>query len=117
MVQDALEELGNGREEEEGDERSALRLLIGGRGLRGRRLRRLALTQFIRNQDDDEEGDEDEGDDERSLLKLLVGGRGMRRRRIRKLALAHLIRNRDDDEDEDDDEEGDEEHRLLKALL
>jgi hypothetical protein len=35
-------------DEGEGDERRALRALIGGRGLRRRRLRRLALAHLLR---------------------------------------------------------------------
>src|SRR6516162_4467716 len=89
--------------EGDGEERRALRLLLGGRAVRRGRLRRLALAHLLREGGEDgDEADDDEADDdgegggeERRLLRLLIGGRMLRRRRLRRLVLAHLLRERD----------------------
>ena len=81
--------------EGESEERRALRLLLGGRMLRRRKLGRLALARLLREGDEgeDDEMEEDEGE-ERRALRLLLGGRMMRGRKLRRLALAHLLRER-----------------------
>lgn len=81
--------------EVEGEERKALRLLLGGR-MRRSKLRRLALAHLLREGDEGEEDDteEEEGGEERRALRLLVGGRILRRRKLRRLVLAHLLRER-----------------------
>ena len=81
--------------EVEGEERRALRLLLGGRMLRNRKLRRLALAYLLREGDEGEEDDTEEdegGGEERRALRMLLGGRMMRRRQMRRLGLAQLLR-------------------------
>ena len=78
--------------EVEGEERRALRLLLGGRMLRSRKLRRLALAYLLREGDEGEDDDTEEdegGGEERRVLRMLLGGRMLRRRRLRRLGLAH----------------------------
>ena len=73
--------------EVEGEERRALRMLLGGRMLRGRKLRRLALAYLLREGDEAEDDDmeEDEGGgEERRALRLLLGGRMLRGRKLRR---------------------------------
>ena len=94
-------------EEESGDEdRKLLRLVLGSRILRKRRVRRALIAKLLRDRsgggeteddyDDGEDEDVEEGPDlERQLARLLVGGRVVRRRRTRKAALARFLRNRD----------------------
>jgi hypothetical protein len=94
-----------------GEDRRALRMLLVGRTMRARKMRRLALTYLLREgneaEDDDTEGDEEEGGgEERQALRMLIGGRTFKRRKLRRLALAHLLREGNETED---DEEGDEE--------
>src|SRR6516162_5518341 len=93
--------------EGDGEERRALRLLLGGRAVRRGRLRRLALAHVLRerDEDDDDEADDDGegGGEERRRLRLLIGGRMLRRRRLRRLVLAHLLRERDEDDDDEAD--------------
>jgi len=81
--------------ETEDEERRALHMLLGGRMLRRRKLRRLALAHLLREGDEGEEDDmEDEDSEERRTLRLLLGGRMLRRRKLRRLALAYLLRER-----------------------
>ena len=82
--------------EVENEERQALRLLLGGRMLRGRKLRRLALAYLLRGGDEGEEDDmeEEEGGEERRALRMLIGGRTLRGRKLRRLVLSHLLRER-----------------------
>ena len=82
--------------EGDGEERRALRLLLGGRAVRRGRLRRLALAHLLREggEDGEEADDDGEGDgEERRLLRLLLGGRMLRRRRTRRMGLASLLRD------------------------
>jgi hypothetical protein len=84
-----------------GDERQIVRLLVGGRMLRRRRLRKLVLAHLLRERGEEgyegDEGEDEEGEgggDERQIVRLLVGGRMLRRRKLRRLALAHILRER-----------------------
>src|SRR5436190_8747907 len=94
----------------ESEERRALRVLLGGRILRKRRMRRLLLAHLLRQEgeaEDDEteaEDDETEGEegDDQQTLRMLIGGRALRGRK-RRLALAHLLREGDEAEEEDDE--------------
>ena len=85
-------------EPETGDEeRRAIRLLLGGRTLRRRKLRRLALAHLLNEGGEgaeDDEMEEDEGGEEQRAIRMLLGGRTLRRRKLRRLALAHLLRER-----------------------
>ena len=83
----------------EGEDREVLRMLLGGRGLRRRKLRRLLLAHLIRegregDEVGEEEGEEEGGGEERQLVRLLLGGRMLRRRKLRRLALAHILQER-----------------------
>jgi hypothetical protein len=81
--------------EVENEERQALRLLLGGRMLRGRKLRRLALAYLLGEGDEAEDDNmEEEGGEERRALRMLIGGRRLRGRKLRRLVLAHLLRER-----------------------
>jgi hypothetical protein len=82
--------------EVENEERQALRLLLGGRMLRGRKLRRLALAYLLGEGDEAEDNnmEEEEGGEERRALRMLIGGRRLRGRKLRRLVLAHLLRER-----------------------
>ena len=82
--------------EVEGEERRALRLLLGGRKLRGRKLGRIALAKLLREGDEaeDDEMEEEEGGEERRALRVLLGGRKLRRGKLRRLVLAHLLKER-----------------------
>jgi hypothetical protein len=131
-------------EEESGDEdRKLLRLVLGSRILRKRRVRRALIAKLLRDRsgaetDDDELDDdvdesdddvgEEGGDSERKFLRLLVGSRILRKRRVRRALLAKLLKDRsgggeteddyDDGEDEDEDvEEGPDLERSLARLL
>ena len=67
-------------------------MLIGGRGLRRNKLRKLAVAKLLRGGDEDEDETIDEGEgEENQALRMLIG-RGLRRRKLRRLALAHLLR-------------------------
>jgi hypothetical protein len=106
-----------------------LRLAIGGRKVRRRRLSRALLARLIgqRLESGDEEDEGEEGsseDEERRIVRLLIGSRLLRRRRLRNLVLAHLLRERSEAEDEygesedefaEDDE--DREQRLMRVLI
>jgi hypothetical protein len=99
-----------------------VRLLVGGRIAKNRRLRRLLLAHLLKErmeggEQDEEDIDSDEGDEnterERKLVGLLVVGRMQRHRQLRRLLLAHLLKERmegaeDDDESIDEGEEDDE---------
>ena len=113
-------------------ERRLVRLLIGSRMLRRRRVRRAVIAHLLKErgegegdegEGDEAEGDEDGGEDggveggdtERRLVRLLIGSRMLRRRRVRRALLAHLLKERgegggdeDADEGEEDDDGGDE---------
>jgi hypothetical protein len=92
-------------EEGEGGERKLVRLLIGSRILRRRRVRRALLAHLVRErgeaEDEDVEGDEETADDgagrERRIIRLLIGSRLLRRRRARRALLAHLLREREEE--------------------
>jgi hypothetical protein len=94
-----------GGEEGSDRERQFLRLVMGSRILRRRRVRRALLAKLIRERGaaggESDEYDEDEGDDdgpdlERQVSRLLVGGQMVKRRRARR-ALVHFLRNRNGD--------------------
>jgi hypothetical protein len=79
-----------------------MRLLIGSRILRRRRVRRTLLAHLLRESGEAEDEDEGEdefgegGDKEHHLLRLL-GGQGIRQRsRARRLLMAHLLREREE---------------------
>ena len=74
------------------DEKQIVRLLIGSRMLRRRRIRNLLLAHLLREgrEREDEDGDEG-GSEERRLVRLLVAGGAIRRRRVRRLLLALLL--------------------------
>ena len=85
----------------EGEDGRVLKMLLGGRGLRRRKLRRLVLAHLLREGregDEGEQGEMDEeggeGGEERQIVRLLLGGRMLRRRKLRRMALAHLLRER-----------------------
>src|SRR5947208_3271165 len=89
--------------ETQGEDREVLRMLLGGRGLRRRRLRRLVLANLLRegregeevSEDESEgEGEEEGGGEERQIVRLLLGGRMLRRRKLRRIALAQLLQDR-----------------------
>jgi hypothetical protein len=113
----------------ETEDRNIVRLLIGSRMLRRRRLRNLLLAHLLREkgeaEDEGEEYDEGAGEegeeDDRGIVKLLVASRMLRRRRFRKLVLAHLLREKDaaeeDEEDVGDEESGDEDDKLVRVLI
>jgi hypothetical protein len=108
-----------------------MRLLVGSRVLKRRRVRRALLARLARERDepDDEAEESDEeigaegGDRERKFLRLLLGSRMLRRRRVRRAILAHLLKQRGETDDEyDEGEEGDDEEgpdleRQLARLL
>ena len=77
------------------DEKHIMRLLVGGRMLRRRRIRNLLLAHLLREgqEHEDDAGDEGGSDDHR-LARLLIGGGLMRRRGRRRMALAHLLGER-----------------------
>jgi len=130
-------------EEESGDEdRKLLRLVLGSRILRKRRVRRALIAKLLKNRsgaetDDDEFDDdvdesdddigEEGGDSERKFLRLLVGSRILRKRRVRRALIAKLLRDRsgggeteddyDDGEDEDVEEGPDLERQLARLLV
>ena len=99
------ESAGTGEDIEEGDgdfaddegdsEGSFIRLVIGSRLLRRRRVRRALLAHLMKERSNgDEATEEDEGEDtdlERQLARLLVGRRVVRHRRMRR-ALATRLR-------------------------
>jgi hypothetical protein len=70
-----------------------VRLLIGSRMLRRRRIRTLLMAHLLRERQerDDEDGDEGGSEDHR-LARLLIRGRIARRRRLRRLLLAKLLK-------------------------
>lgn len=88
-------------DEEDGGDREGkfVRMVIGSRVLRRRRVRRAVLAHLLKERGDaGEESDEDDetigaGPDlEREVARLLVGGRAIKRRRMRG-ALARSLRN------------------------
>ena len=81
------------------DEGRLVRMLVGGKALQRRRLRRLVLAHLLRergeSEDDDEGlGEDVAGEDDHRLAKLLLAGGIVRRKRIRRALLAHLIQER-----------------------
>lgn len=107
------ESAGGDEESEESDEESDedggdregrfVRLVIGSRVLRRRRVRRAVLAHLLKaraeageESDEDDETVEDGPDLEREVARLLVGGRAIKRRRMRR-ALARSLRNGGDD--------------------
>ena len=136
------EEAGEGEEGEEslggeegGDQdRRLVRLLIGSRILRKRRLRRLMLAHLLHErseaEDEGEEGEEGFGEEEggtgeHKLARLLIASGILRRRRVRRAILAHLLRDRGEAEDEGEEGEegfgeeegGNGEHKLARLLI
>jgi hypothetical protein len=92
-------------EESEDKERRLLRLLIGSRMLRRRRVRRALIAHLLseRGEAGEEEGDEDEGelaeeggDKERRLMRMLAGGRVQRSKRARRALMAYLLREKEE---------------------
>ena len=90
-------------EEDSDKERRLVRLLIGSRILRRRRVRRMLLAHLLRERgeagEEEDEG-EDEfaegGDNEQRLLRLLVGHRARQGKRARRMLMAHLLREREE---------------------
>ena len=86
--------------EMEGEDRRVLKMLLGGRGMRRSKLRRLAVAHLLHEGREGYENEEDEteeeggGNEERQIVRLLFGGRMLRRNKLRKLAIAHLLRER-----------------------
>jgi len=133
-----------GEEETGDDDRKLLRLVLGSRILRKRRVRRALLARLIKQrsgggdvEEFDDDVDEDEGEDdvgeeggdrERKFLRLLVGSRILRKRRVRRALLAKLLSARggaaeegeddlDDGEDEDAEEGPDLERQVARLLV
>ena len=100
-----------------------LRLAIGGRKLRRRRLSRAMLARLIGQrlepEDEEEEGEEGSSEgEERRIVRLLIGSRLLRRRRLRNLLLAHLLRERGEaDSGKESDEDAKLRHLLLTPLI
>jgi len=136
------EEAGEGEEGEEGlgeeeggdQDRRLVRLLIGSRILRKRRLRRLMLAHLLHErseaEDEGDEGEEGFGEEEgaggeHKLARVLIASGILRRRRVRRAVLAHLLRERSEAEDEGDEGEegfgeeegGSGEHKLARLLI
>ena len=99
---DDTDDLEEGEEGGSNPERRLVRLLVGGRMRRNRRLRRLLLAHLLKErmeggEEDEGEDIDDEGEDEgseraRKLVGLLVVGRMRRHRQLRRLLAAHLAR-------------------------
>jgi hypothetical protein len=99
-----------GGDEDEGDEEfdddtsdregNFVRLVIGSRILKRRRVRRAVLAHLLKERadsddtDEESEGEED-ADLERAVARLLVGRRVVRHRRMRRALAAHLRGNDD----------------------
>jgi len=138
--EDEDEDEGTGEEAQEGSdtERRLIKLLIGSRMLKRRRLRRMLIAHLLREKaesGEEDEGEEAEGeesgqDGEHRLLKLLIASRWLRRRRVRRALIAHLVRERSGAEEDEGEgaeeeeglgEEGEEssekERRLVKLLV
>ena len=104
--------------EEGGDkERRLVRLLVGSRMLKRRRVRRALLGHLLRERSEAEDEDVDDeedieaegsGEKERKLVRLLIASRMLQRRRVRRALVAHLLRERGEAEDEDEEVEGEE---------
>ena len=118
------------------DDRQLVRLIVGSRILRRRRVRRALIAKLIRargEEDDEFDDDVDEGDEDideggsdrdRKFLRLLVASRVLRRRRVRRALIAKLLKERGEGEedvdefDEDDvDDEGPDVERQVARLL
>jgi len=106
------ERAGAGEDTEEGDEEIEddggdregrfIRLVIGSRILKRRRVRRALLAALVKERgeagseiDDEEEDGEDNADLEREVARLLVGGRAIRKRRVRRGVTARHLANGD----------------------
>ena len=92
-------------EEGGGGEHKLVRLLIGSRILRRRRVRRMLLGHLLRERgeagEEEDEGEEEYGEGvggEHQLARLLMGRRAMRRGRARRMLVAHLLRERSEEE-------------------
>ena len=86
-------------------ERKFLRLVIGSRVLRRRRVRRVLLARLAKNRaesdddfDTDDEDSEGGSDVDRSVARLLVAKRATRRSRVRRAALVRYLRNQQDED-------------------
>ena len=102
---------GGGRNEKE-----IVKLLIGSRMLRRRRIRNLLLAHLLREGRERDDDDEDEGGgEEHRLARLLIAGGMLRRRRVRRLLLARLLKERSEREDDDDDDDDDDSGRTRGA--
>jgi hypothetical protein len=115
------------------DDRRLIRMLIGGRILRRRRIRRALLAHLLGQRAEADEGEEDEGDedeggrgDERRLVRLLIASRMLRRRRVRRVIAAQLLKQRaeaDEGEEDEGDEDGgeavgsDDDNRVVRLLI
>ena len=117
------------------DTEELVRLALGGRALKNRRVRRAIIARLINENgesyegDESEEGDEEEtGGEDRELLRVLIGSRLLRRRRMRKALLAHLLRTKSESEGEGEEDggaeeeediggEGGEGRELVRALI
>ena len=130
-----------GDEEEEttgggGEDREMLRLLIGSKMLRRRRVRRALLAHLLRSKSEESEGDEGEedtgeetGGEGRELVRALIASKILRRRKVRRAILIHLLKAKaetefegsDDSESEGDEETGDEgggeDREIVLALI
>jgi hypothetical protein len=133
-AEDEEDEGEEGSDEEGPDKgRKLVRLLVGSRLLRRRRVRRALLAHLLSERGEAEEDGEDEhedefaarGDGDHRLIRLLIGSRILQRRRARRMLVAHLLRERSGSEEDDEgegeeefDSEGDEgEHRLMRLLI
>ena len=131
-----------GDEEEEttgggGEDREMLRLLIGSKMLRRRRVRRALLAHLLRSKSEESEGDEGEedtgeetGGEGRELVRALIASKILRRRKVRRAILIHLLKTKaesgefegsDDSESEGEEETGDEgggeDREIVRALI
>ena len=123
-------------ETEEGDEggendNEFIRLLIGHKMLRRRRVRRALLAYLIKQRsepDEDVDVGEDEfegGEDgsEGKFVRMVVGSRLLRRRRVRRALIAHLLKQKAEEGEgfEDEEEEGEDgidlERQVAKLLV
>jgi transposase len=75
------------------DEKKIVRLLMGSRILRRRRMRNLLLAHVLREGREQDDNDDD-GGEERRLVRLLIRGGIVRRRRMRCRLLARLLAQR-----------------------
>ena len=86
-------------DDEGGRDGAFIRMVIGSRVLRRRRVRKAVIAHLLKERagTEDFDGDEEteDGDVERQLARLLVGRRVVRRRRMRRALIAHLRNDSD----------------------